>query len=84
MTGSEYQQHIDKLGLSQSAAGRFLQASPRSSRRWVVDGPPPMVAMILTLMVRGGLTPADVNRMMGDEARERSAGMAEETPDARA
>lgn len=67
MTGPEYQDHIAKLGLSQSAAGRFLQASPRSSRRWVIDGPPPMVAVILRMMVEGGLTVEYVRQLMADD-----------------
>lgn len=67
MTGPEYETAIAKIGLSQSAAGRFLRASPRSSRRWVIDGPPPMVAVILQLMVRGNLTVEYVETLMADD-----------------
>lgn len=64
MTGPQYCEAIKSLGLSQVAAGKFLKASPRSSRRWTVDGPPPMPAMILMLVIKTGLSVADVERMM--------------------
>jgi len=57
MTGEEYRKAIETLGLSQVAAGEFLMASPRSSRRWAESGPPPLEAVVLELMVRSGLTP---------------------------
>lgn len=61
MTGQEYRDAIAKLGLNQLQAGRFLHGSPRSSRRWAAEGPPPLEAMVLDLMLRRGLMPTDVN-----------------------
>ena len=35
MTGKEFLEAIDRLGLSQSGAARFLDYNPRTIRRWV-------------------------------------------------
>ena len=60
MTGAQFRNGIATLGLSQQAAGDFFFGSPRSARRWVIDGPPPLVAVTLDLMLDLDLTPADV------------------------
>ncbi len=66
MTSDEYRQAIAALGLSQMAAATFLEIGERTSRRWASGEVeiPAAVAMLLILMVRRGLSPARVRRMM--------------------
>lgn len=61
MDAIEYRQHIEKLGLSQNAASRFLGVSERTSRRYAqLDAKgrpdnipiPNAVDMLLRLMVK--------------------------------
>lgn len=62
MTPADYRKTIDQLGLSQRKAGRFLGVDERTSRRWANEGPIPVaVALLLRLMVRFKLKPADVH-----------------------
>jgi len=41
MTPSDFAQHLDQLGLSQTEAARLLSTTPRTLRRWV-EGPDPV------------------------------------------
>jgi len=63
MTPADYRKTIDQLGLSQRGAGRFLGVDERTSRRWVSGEAaiPVAVALLLRLMVKFKLKPADVH-----------------------
>lgn len=65
MTAKQYQAAIDKLGMSQIAAGRLLKVGPRTSRRWALDETPvpPAVAMLLHLMVKGRVQPEELEQI---------------------
>jgi len=61
MDAIEYREHIEKLGLSQNAASRFLGVSERSSRRYAqlddkgrpINIPiPSAIEMLLRIMVK--------------------------------
>ena len=62
MTPRQYIDAIDRLGLSQRAAGAFLGVDERTSRRWVSGDSaiPESVAKLLRLMIRLKLKPEDV------------------------
>jgi hypothetical protein len=60
MTPKQYQAAINKLGLSQLGAGRWLGVSPRTAQNYAAKGPPQAVAMLLRLVVRLGIKPEDV------------------------
>jgi DNA-binding transcriptional regulator YiaG len=62
MTAMQYRAAIEKLGLSQQGAARFLGVGERTSRRWALDEVrvPESVAMLLRLMIRLKLKPEDV------------------------
>lgn len=62
MTPKQYAEAIDKLGLSQRSAGKFLGVDERTSRRWVLgeSAIPESVAKLLRLMVRLKIAPHDV------------------------
>lgn len=62
MTPKQYADAIDRLGLSQRAAGAFLGVDERQSRRWIAgdSAVPESVAKLLRLMVRLKLDPDDV------------------------
>lgn len=62
MTPKQYIDAIDRLGLSQRAAGAFLGVDERTSRRWVSGDSaiPESVAKLLRLMIRLKLKPEDV------------------------
>jgi DNA-binding transcriptional regulator YiaG len=62
MTPKQYIEAIDRLGLSQRAAGRFLGVDERQSRRWAAGDSaiPESVAKLLRLMIRLKLPPEDV------------------------
>lgn len=62
MTPKQYIDAIDRLGLSQRAAGAFLGVDERTSRRWVSGDSeiPESVAKLLRLMIRLKLNPEDV------------------------
>ena len=63
MTPKQYADAIDRLGLSQRAAGRFLGVGERQSRRWIAGDAriPESVAKLLRLMVLWKLKPEDVH-----------------------
>jgi hypothetical protein len=62
MTANQYRVAIEKVGLSQRAAGAFFGVDERTSRRWAAeDAPiPESVAKLLRLMVRLKLTHEEV------------------------
>lgn len=62
MTPKQYAEAIDRLGLSQRSAARFLGVDERTSRRWIADegAIPESVAKLLRLMIRLKLKPEDV------------------------
>ena len=54
MTPERYAKVIEKLGLSQVKAARFLGHDPRTSRRWISGDLviPKAVGMLLELMIK--------------------------------
>lgn len=62
MTPKQYAEAIQRLGLSQRAAGAFLKIGERQSRRWIAGDAKvtESAAMLLRLMIRLKLTPDDV------------------------
>ena len=62
MTPKQYADAIERLGLSQRAAGAFLGVDERQSRRWIAGDSaiPESVAKLLRLMIRLKLSPDDV------------------------
>lgn len=62
MSPNQYRTAIEKLGLSQRAAGAFLGVDERTSRRWAGGEAeiPEAVGKLLRLMVRLELQPRDV------------------------
>jgi len=62
MTPKQYADTIERLGLSQRAAGKFLKIGERQSRRYIAGDAkiPETTAMLLRLMVRLKLTPEDI------------------------
>ena len=65
MTPAEYRKTLDRLKLSQVAAGKLVGSTPRSSRRWASgesDVPEP-VAKLLRLMLAGKITRQDIEAL---------------------
>jgi hypothetical protein len=62
MTPKQYADAIDRLGLSQRAAGKFLKIGERQSRRYIAGDAkvPEPTAMLLRLMMKLRLKPDDV------------------------
>ena len=62
MTPKQYADAIDRLGLSQRAAGRFLGVEERTSRRWISgeSAIPESAAKLLRLMIARKISPDDV------------------------
>jgi transcriptional regulator with XRE-family HTH domain len=60
MTPKQYLAAIEKLGLSQLAAGRFLGVAPRTAQNYAAKGPPEPVAKLLRLMIRLKVKPDEV------------------------
>jgi hypothetical protein len=62
MQPKQYQAALDELGLNHLQAADFLGIDERTSRRWSkkVSRIPRATKLLLTYMVRAGLTPADV------------------------
>lgn len=62
MTPKQYADAIERLGLSQRAAGRFLGVEERTSRRWISgeSAIPESVAKLLRLMIARKISPDDV------------------------
>lgn len=60
MTGEQYKKAIERLGLTQVEAGKWLGVSGRTGQNYASKGPPEVVAMLLRLMLKQGLMPEDV------------------------
>ena len=63
MTPTQYAAAIEKLGLSQRAAGKFLGVDERTSRKWIAGDAriPESAAKLLRLMIRLNLKPDDAS-----------------------
>jgi len=73
MNGKEYRAIIERLGMSQVGAARFLGVADSTSRRWIADTHPipNAVAMLLCVMARYRLTAQTVASLMAKEAKRR-------------
>jgi DNA-binding transcriptional regulator YiaG len=62
VTPEEFKEAIERLGLSQQGAARFLGNNDRTVRRWIAGKarPSACVSMLLRLMLDLGLKPEDV------------------------
>ena len=62
MTPKQYAEAIERLGLSQRGAGKFLGVDERTSRKWIAGDAriPESAAKLLRLMLRLKLKPDDV------------------------
>lgn len=71
MTGDEYREAIDRLGLTHSKAARLFGVGVRSSRRWRQIGVSGPVEKLLQLMLSGQITIGDLaaNNKSRDELR---------------
>jgi hypothetical protein len=58
-TPKEYADLIERLGLSQNGAARFLRIGPRTSRRWIAGEAriPYHVGLLLDLMLQHKIEP---------------------------
>ena len=56
MTGPKYKATIERLGLTQKAAGELFGVKLRLAQRWCVDGPSPAAALALRLAIKFGVT----------------------------
>ena len=63
MTPKQYAEAIERLGLSQRSAAKFLGVNERQSRRWIAGEAriPESVAKLLRLMVRLKVRPEEVS-----------------------
>ena len=78
MTADQYRNALAALDLSQVGAARLLGVDERTSRRWANgerDIPPPAERFLL-FMIRAGIAPASVIRVLGGE----TAGYRREKP----
>lgn len=64
MTAKQFQNAIDRLGLSQVGAAKLVGADPRTARRWALGerSVPESVAIILRLMLAGKISVDDIRR----------------------
>jgi DNA-binding transcriptional regulator YiaG len=62
MTPKQYAEAIERLGLSQRGAGKFLGVDERTSRKWIAGDAriPEAAAKLLRLMIRLKLKPEEV------------------------
>lgn len=65
MTPDQYRAILEKLGLTQLGAARLLDVNERTSRRWAEHGVTGMGAILLRLLVRGRITPDDIEQAKG-------------------
>jgi len=67
MTPKQFRVAITALGMTQQGAARFLEMNPRTVRRYALGTQPvtPIVAMLLTLMLRHCRDPNKVRAMVG-------------------
>jgi hypothetical protein len=64
MTPKQYKAAIEKLGISQEAAGVFFGYSPRQGQRWANKerAIPLAVGWCLEFMLKYGIKPGDLNK----------------------
>jgi DNA-binding transcriptional regulator YiaG len=62
MTGPAFRHALDQLGLTQIGLGRVLGVDPRTVRRWADQGLDGPAAILIRLLLRGKLTPADITK----------------------
>jgi hypothetical protein len=69
VTALQYRDAIERLGLTQVDAARFLRVDPRTSRRYALgEGSiPTPLAMLLRLMLKLKLSPEEVSKMVWGE-----------------
>lgn len=69
MTGPDYAKAIKKLfgGLMIGAPSRFFGIGKSTADRWLRDGTPYPVEILIRLMIALKLSPDDVNRIIGRE-----------------
>lgn len=62
-----YRDLIERLGMTQVGAAKFLDIGERTSRRWATDDieVPLGVIMLLEIMVKHGITPHDARAHAG-------------------
>ena len=62
MTGEQYQNAIDHIGMTQVGSARFFGVHERTPRRWISGSLtiPSAVAMLLRVMIHYSLTPDNV------------------------
>jgi DNA-binding transcriptional regulator YiaG len=62
MTPKQYEDAIEKLGLSQRASSKLVGVGERQVRKWIADEAkiPKSVARLLRLMIKHGIKPEDV------------------------
>ena len=76
MTGPDYRTAITKLGMTINGSGRFFSVGQATAHRWVLDGPPGAVDVLLPLMlaIQRALfikdVPGWVNLMIGRKAEK--------------
>jgi hypothetical protein len=63
MTGEEYHAALRELGLSLTAAAKFLGIGDRTSMRYKAEGPTREVELLLRLMLSTGTSPDDVIKL---------------------
>ena len=62
MTGEQYRNAIDHLGMTQVGSARFFDVSASTARKWIGEKHPipAAVSMLLTVMMHYSLTPQNV------------------------
>ena len=76
MTPKQYRNALDRLELRQREASQLLDVAPRTSRRWE-SGTAPVpraVALVLLLMIKYQLAPADVLALLEPKRKARKTG----------
>lgn len=63
MTNREYRELIAAVGLNQVEAANFFDVSDRTSRNYAANGAPSAVTMLLHVMVKYGITVADIEKL---------------------
>lgn len=64
MTANQYRALVTRLGFTIASAGRFLEISPRTGRRYAETGPDKVAAKFLQLLDALNMSPAQVEEML--------------------
>lgn len=51
MTGEEFQEDLNILGVSQGHFARFCEVDPNTVSRWAAQGPPAVVSKLLEILI---------------------------------